>query len=371
MALSFRELNHTVLLLASSTAYLKTKPTMKIQRIRPSNTRSITSAIATLALLASMGTVQAAIFKDAQLESLQDAGNYVELERQAQARLKADAGDAEASAALSLALTFIDAGDAKRLEAGAKQAKRCVEQHPTAAVCHLATAQNLGMQMLSVGMFKAMRMLDTLKDSWSRTLELAPDSFVARVQLAKLYLTVPGMMGGSVSKAKELEAAVHTSQPETARIIRVNIAAEAKQWGAMEGELAALKPGKDAAMREEIRGATMQLAQVFLADSKDLAKARSLYATLLRDQPDHAAAYYGLGRVYTQMGQADEAIRNFERAKTMTGADEYPIEHRLGDAYLAKGDKAQAKAAYERFIANKRSNPANLDDARKSLAKLG
>ncbi len=120
------------------------------------------------------------------------------------------------------------------------------------------------------------------------------------------------MMGGSVSKAKELEAAVRASQPETARIIRVNLAAEAKRWGAMEA-----------------------------------------------------------GRVHTKMGQADEAIRNFERAKTMAGADAYPIEHRLGDAYLAKGDKAQAKAAYERFIANKRANQANLDDARKSLAKLG
>jgi len=40
-------------------------------------------------------------------------------------------------------------------------------------------------------------------------------------------------------------------------------------------------------------------------------------------------------------------------------------------ALLAKGDKAQAIAAYERFIANKRVNPANAEDARKSLAKLG
>jgi tetratricopeptide (TPR) repeat protein len=344
---------------------------MKTQRIRPRSSSAITIATAALVLLSSIGTAHAAIFKDAQLESLHNAGNYVELQRQAQARLTADATDAEASAALSLALTFSDAGDAKQLEAGAKQAKLCVDQHPTAALCHLATAQNLSMQMLGAGLVKAMRMLDTLKASWNRTLELAPGSFVARVQLAKLYLTVPGMMGGSVSKAKELEAAVRASQAETARIIRVHIAAEAKQWGEMEGELLALKPSRDAAMQEEVRDATMQLAQVFLTDGKDLAKAKSLYAALLRDQPGHASGYYGLGRVYTQLGQADEAIRHFERAKTLGGADEYPIEHRLGDAYLAKGDKAQAKAAYQRFIANKRSKPANVDSARKSLAKLG
>ncbi|WP_181373081.1 tetratricopeptide repeat protein [Massilia glaciei] len=343
---------------------------MKTQCVSARSTRSIAAAMTALAILAPMDTAQAAVFKDAQLEPLRDAGKYAELEQKAQARLKANAGDAEASAALSLALTFLDASDEKRLDAGAKQAKQCTERHPMVAVCHLAEAQNLSMQMLNMGMFKAMRMVGTLKASWVRTLELDPGSFVARVELAKLYLTVPGMMGGSVSKAKELEAGVRASQPETARIIRAYIAGEAKRWGEMEGELAALKPSKDSAMREEIRGATMQLAQVFLTDGKDLAKARSLYETLLRSEPDHAGAVYGLGRVHSSMGQPDQAIRNLEHAKTLIGADDYPIDHRLGDAYLAKGDKAQAKAAYARYIANKRANPANAEEARASLAKL-
>lgn len=342
---------------------------MKTPFISHRSRLSFASATATLALLSSLGSAQAAVFKDAQLESLQDAGKFVELEQQAQIRLKSNAADAEASAALSLALSFSDAGDGKRLEAGAKQAKLCTEQHPNVAVCHLASAQNLGLQMLSMGMAKAMRNVGSLKESWIRTLELDPSSFTARVQLAKLYLTVPGMMGGSVSKAKDLEAAVRSSQPETARLIRVYIAAEDKKWAAMESELLALKPSKDGAMLDEMREATVQLAKVFLKDN--LAKAKSLYEGLQRDQPQSASGPYGLSRVYAAQGQTDEAIRHLERAKTLSGADDYPIDHRLGDAYLAKGDKAQAKAAYERFIANKRANPANVEDARKSLAKLG
>ncbi|MEL4178751.1 tetratricopeptide repeat protein [Roseateles sp. PN1] len=325
----------------------------------------------TLALAATLGSAHAAVFKDAQLESLQDAGKFLELEQQAQTRLKTNAADAEASAAFSLALSFSDAGDGKRLEAGAKQAKLCVEQHPNVAVCHLASAQNLGLQMLSMGMAKAMRNVGTLKETWIRALDLDPSSFTARVQLAKLYLTVPGMMGGSVSKAKELEVAVRNSQPETARIIRVHIAAEDKKWAEMERELLGVKPSKDGAMLEELREATVQLARVYLKDGKDLAKAKSLYEGLHRDQPNKASGSYGLSRVYAAQGQTDEAIRYLERARTLGGADELPVDHRLGDAYLAKGDKAQAKAAYERFIANKRANPANVDDARKSLAKLG
>lgn len=166
-------------------ADLRRTPTMtKTPFIRPRRQHSIAAAMATLALLTTLASPCPA-----------------------QARLKTNAADAEASTALSLALNF--------------------DQHPNVAVCHLATAQNLGMPMLNMGMFKAMRMLDSLKASWIRTLELDPGSFTARVQLAKLYLTVPGMMGGSVSKARELE---------------------------------------------EVREATMQLALPFLKDGKGLAK---------------------------------------------------------------------------------------------------
>ena len=333
--------------------------------------RLITAALTALALGTSLGSAQAAVFKDAQLESLHEAGKFTELEQQAQARLKANPADAEASAALVLGLSFADPGDTKRLEAGAQQAKLCTDRHPAVAVCHLAAAQNLGLQMLNMGVTKAMRSVGSLKDLWIRTLELEPTSFTARVQLAKLYVTVPGIMGGSTSKATELEAAVRSSQPETARIIRVHIASEAKKWAEMETELLALKPTKDAAMLEEVREATMLLALNFLRDGKDLAKAKSLYESLQRDQPSRAAGFYGAARVQAALGQPDEAIRLFERARTLTGADEYPIDHRLGDTLLAKGDKAQAKAVYERFIANKRAKPANLEEVRKSLAKLG
>ncbi|MGM9483266.1 tetratricopeptide repeat protein [Roseateles sp. NT4] len=330
----------------------------------------ITVLLAALASLA-LGSAQAAVFKDGQLESLHEAGKFAELEQQAQTRLKANAADAEARAALALALSLADPTDAQRLAAGAQQARLCIEQHPNAAVCHLAAAQNLGLQMLNMGMAKAMRSVGSLKDLWIRTLELEPSSFTARVQLAKLYVMLPGIMGGSTSKARELEAAVRSSQPETARIIRVHIAAEAKNWADMEAELLALKPTQDSAMREEVREATMQLALFFLKDGKDLAKARSLYETLQRDQPGRAAGFYGAARVQAALGQPDEAIRLLERARTLAGADDFPLDQRLGDVLLAKGDKAQAKAAYERFIANKRAKPANVEEVRKSLARLG
>lgn len=322
------------------------------------------------ALLGALGTAHAATFKDTRFEALQDAGKYTELEQLAQARFKADPADPEASAALSLALTLLDSTDTKRLEAGARQAKLCTDQHPMVAVCHLAAAENLGMQMVNMGMASAMRNAGTLKQSWIRALELDPASFTARVQLAKLYLALPGMMGGSTAKARDLELAVRSSQPDTARIIRVYLAAEDKKWTEMENDLLAIKASKDGAMRKELREATLQLAKVYLNGGKDLARAASLYERLQRDQAESAAGYYGMSRVYAAKGQTDEAIHLLEQARTLSDAAEYPIEHRLGDAYLARGDKLAAKAAYQRYLANKRANPANLETVRKSLSQI-
>jgi tetratricopeptide (TPR) repeat protein len=327
--------------------------------------------LAAMTLLAALGSAQATVFKDAQLDALSDANKFAELERLAQARLKANPADAEASAALALALSSLDSSDGKRVEAGAKQAKACVEQHPMAAVCHLVTAQSLNVQMGSAGMFKMATMLGDIKAALIRTLELEPTQAMARIQLAKLYLFAPGMLGGSVTKARELEAAVANSQPEQARVIRIYIAAEAKKWAAMETELLALKSAKDTLLLDEARNAYLQLATHFLKDEKDLVKAKSLFEQLQREQPTQAAGSYGLGRVNAEMGQLDEAVRLFERAKTLEGADDLPVDHRLGDVLLAKGDKAQAKAAYERFLAKKNANPNNVEAARKSLAKLG
>ncbi len=331
----------------------------------------IRTSLTAAALWAGLGLAQASIFKDPQFESLAEAGKYAEMEQQAQARLKSNAADVQASAALALALSVTDPDDGKRMEAGAKQAKQCVEQHPTAAVCQLVRAQNLYLQMSDAGMFKAVRLMDGVKEALNRALELDPSSFVARVQLTKLYLYAPGVLGGSTAKAKELEAAVRSSQPEQAKLLRAYIAADAKKWNDMESELAALKPGKDAALLEEARAATMQLATHYLKDAKEPAKAKAIFESLQREQPTYAHGAYGLGRVHAEAGQTDEALRYFEKAKTLAGADELPIDHRLGDVLLAKGDKAQAKAAYERFLKSKRANPNNVDAARKSLASLG
>lgn len=324
------------------------------------------SVLLALALLA--GVAQAQVLKDPQWQAWLDADKSAELERAAQARLGVQPDDAQA--AVALALIALDSGDAARLEAVTKPLQACVARQPPQAICHYALGSVQGMQAGSASMFKAMSLAGSSKENLQRAVELEPMLYEARQALTQFYLMAPGVAGGSVAKAKELAAVAEKSQPEQAKLLRALIASQDKHWAEMERELRSVRPGDSRSLQNDLRDAWTQLGVQLMAD-KQWPKSKAIFEQLAREYPAQAIGAYGLGRVATEQGQPDEAIKQLERARTLSGADKLPVDHRLGIALLAKGDKAQAKQALERFVANKRANPRNLEDAKKRLAELG
>ena len=332
--------------------------------------RSLTFAITMAFTAALTGVVpaHAQTLKDPQWQALFDAGKHDALEQAAQAQLKAQAEDAQALAAL--ALSAQSSFDVKRLEVAYSAAQQCEARAPQEAICYLAKALVMGQQAQVLGPLKALSLVGRIKDALNRALELDPAAYMARSKLVQIYLFTPSFLGGSVSRAKELEAAIRSSQPEQARLLRALIAAKQGEWDVAERELLSVRPGQDVALLADIRDAYGQLGRHWSKEGQP-AKARSAYEQLLRDQPTQAAAPYYLGRLALDAEQPAEAVKQFERAKALEGAGSLPLEHRLGDAWVALGDKVKARAAYERAIASKQSSPGHLEDARKSLAKLG
>lgn len=319
-----------------------------------------------LALLAASAHAQ--VLKDPQWQAWLDAGKTTELERAAQARLTVQPDDAQA--AVALALAALDGGEAKRLEASTRPLQACIDRQPPQAICHYALGSVQGAQAMSASMFKVMGLASSTKDNLLRAVELDPMLYEARQALTQFYLMAPGVAGGSTTKAKELAAAADKKQPEQAKLLRALIASQDKQWAEMERELQSVKPGDSKSLQNDLRDAWSQLGVQLLAD-KQLPKSKTVFEQFVRDYPTQAMGAYGLGRVAIEQGQPDEAIRQLERARSLDGADKLPIDHRLGIALLAKGDKPQAKLALERFVANKKANPRNLEDAKKRLAELG
>ncbi|MDT8999056.1 tetratricopeptide repeat protein [Paucibacter sp. APW11] len=322
----------------------------------------------TLAVLIATGAAQASVFKDAQLQTLLDKDKTEELERVAQTRLKQSPADTQA--AVALALLAKDSGDDKRVEAGVHSMEQCLAQQPKEAACHYALGSLLGVQAMSASMFKAMSLTGKIRDAFSRALEIDPGFIEARAALQQFYVMAPSVAGGSISKAGALAQEVRESQPELAKLMRSRVLAQDGKLAEAERELLSFKPGDNAWLNNEWRQTCGSFGIGYLQD-KQWAKAKSWYEQLQQLQPQAAWGAYGLGRVATEQGQFDEAVKLIERARGLEGAEQLPIDYRLGVALQGKGDKAQAKAAFERYIASKRTNPRNLEDARKRLSSLG
>ena len=329
---------------------------------------TLTSAAALMALLAVSPAAQAALFKDAQFQSLLDGGRFEELERVAKARLKLKPDDAQALAAAAMGSS--DAYDGPRLEAAAKLAQACRERDPQEAACLYAAAEVLGHQVQMTNPLKAVGLVTRLKDALHKALELDPTLYAARSKLVQLYLFTPPMLGGSSSKAKALEAEIRSSQPEQARLLRSLVAAAAEKWPEAERELLAVRSGADGALQADVREAYSQLGRHWMREQQ-FDKARALFDQLQRDQPSQAMAAYCLARLALDQDQYEAAVRHLERAKSLAGAQQLPLDHRLGEALLGLGDKAAAKATFSRAASDKRVRPNYAKDSRKSLAELG
>ncbi|HEY1131934.1 MAG TPA: tetratricopeptide repeat protein [Roseateles sp.] len=317
-----------------------------------------------LALALCAGAAQADLLKDTQWQSWLDAGKTAELDRAAQARAKAQPDDDQA--AVALAMAAVDDNDAVRLEASLPALLACADKRPQ-AICSYALGRVYGQQAMTASVFKMPGLASKTKDQFVKAVAQDPLLFEARSALAQFYLIAPGFAGGSVAKAREL--AGEARQPEQAKLVRFLVAAQDKDWGGAERELSAVKAGDDRTLQRELRNGWMRLGAE-LVEQKSLAKAKTVFETVQRDNPQHAAGPYGLARVALETQQPDEALRLLERCRALDGADRYPLDHRVGQALIAKGDKAGAKAALERFVQNKRASPRNLEDAKKLLASL-
>lgn len=313
-----------------------------------------------LSLWLAAGAAAADVLKDPQWQAWLDAGKTAELVKAAKARAADD------QSAIALGLAALDGGDAAQLEAVIPALKDCVDKRPQAA-CSYALGRVYGQQAMSASVFKMPGLAAKTKEQFARAVELDPQLYEARSGLAQYYLMAPGFAGGSVAKARELAA--EARQPEHGRLIRFLIAAQEKDWPAAEKEVAALKPGDDRLLQRELRNARMRLGSEFI-DQKAHAKARAQFEAVQREHPQHAAGPYGLARLALDTQQPDEALRLLEACRTLEGGDRYPLDHRIGQALIAKGDKAGARQALERFVQNKRANPRNIEDAKRLLAGL-
>ena len=297
------------------------------------------------------------------------ADRLVELEQAATTRLSAKADDAQAVLALAIvAMRGINGPeDAQRRKRTIAHAEGCLQRQPEAAVCHYALGVVLGVQAMSEGLLKATGSIGRIKDSLAQALALDGQWYPARSALTEFYLTVPGLMGGSTGKARDL--ARGAANAEQVRALEARVLIEGDKFDAALQALAQVRPGNDRALADDVAGWTYA-AGIALINNGQAERARAAFERLVRERPDDANGLWGLARVQAESGAHAEALKLFHRVTPLSGAERLPIDYRVGISLQALGQKEPARAAFSKFIAAGKGSKKTLEDAKLRLEKL-
>jgi tetratricopeptide (TPR) repeat protein len=323
------------------------------------NARPLLTALFALAAAA---PAEAQFFKDKQLEA---ARGPAELKRLVRERLASAPNDPQT--VLAAAVVALDADDAAPRKAAIARAEACVKALPQAAECHFAQGALLGVQAMSEGMLAAARSMGPVRDALTTALTLEPQWYPARSALVLYYLELPGLLGGSTSKAGELAAGA--ASPEQAKALQARVALKAGKADAAVAALLPLAATTDTALADDVRDWLEQAGHQLVNDGA-AAKALPAFERLARDRAAEAGGVYGLARVRHEQGAFEDAARLYEKAATLERAERYPIDYRRGLALQKLGRNDAAKQAYERFVAAGKGRKSQIEDAKKRLSEL-
>lgn len=325
--------------------------------------RPMTAAAAVAALLLVAPAAQAQMFKDAALDALYAGERFDELDRAGRQRAADDT-----QGLLARALAALQANDGARRQAVIEQAEGCVQRQPKAAACHYALGAVLGVHAATEGMMKLASSIGRVKDALHEALALEPKWYAARGAVVEYYALVPGLLGGSTTKALEIARAA--PRPEETKALEARVALQDGKAEAALDALVALQPVADSALAADVDAWARQAAFTLLNKGQH-ARARQHFERVMKLRPEAAYAPYGLGRVLAETGAPAEALKHYDAAAKLKGAGELPIDYRAGLAHQALGSADAARAAFRRFVAAGKGPKSNLDDARKRLEQLG
>jgi tetratricopeptide (TPR) repeat protein len=327
--------------------------------------RRLSHTLAAMGLSLVAGSASAQMFSDPALESLFADERFDELERTGLQRLAAQGDDLQAL--LAAALGALRHNDAGRREAVLAQAEGCLQKQTQAAICHYALGAVLGVQAASQGMLKMAASVGRVKTALTEALSLAPQWYPARGAVVEFYLLVPSLMGGSTARA--LETARGAARPQQVRALEARIAMQDGKHEQALAMLAELKPGNDVPLTLDVIG-WQRIACFGLLNEGKAEPARVHFERLQRERSDLAFPPYGLGRIRSDAGAHEAALKLYEQSRRLKGADELPIAYREGIAQQALGLKASARASYTAFIKSGKGSKPNLDDAKQRLEQL-
>lgn len=273
--------------------------------------------------------------------------------------LKKEPKNAEAHYRLGR-LLFRNLGD---IDGAADHLEECVELDERNAEYHFELGRAYGQQTQEANFFSQARLAGKVKDEFLRAVELQPQTVRYRVALAQYYLQAPGIVGGSVSKARAQAAEVMKIGPYEGHMAEAAIAGYEKNAKATEQ-----------AYRDAIKvdpnnwRAYHQLGYFYLAEERS-GESISPFKKYVELAPDDANSYDSLGDGYMALGQTDSALAQYKKALAADPSFSASM-YNLAVCYETKGMRKEATETYTQFLTLE-SSGKRAETAKSKIKKLG
>lgn len=250
----------------------------------------------------------------------------------------------------------------------AQQFEAAIARDDTKAEFHVWAGNAYGVEAQRANVFRQPMLARRVKAAYERAVALDPRQVDARFGLVQFYLLAPGVMGGSVPKAREQATALLAVQPVQGRIALARIAAKDKDWAGVERELTTL-------LREQPDSARAVAALAnFYADRDRTDDAFRTYDQWLARHPNDLTGLYGVGRTAAVSGrQLERGLAALQQALALpaSGEETAPVnraamQYRLGMIHEKAGRKPEAKTAYAEAV---KLSP-DYADARTALKRV-
>ena len=230
-------------------------------------------------------------------------------------------------------------------DAGIPACEKAVALAPDSGLYHLWLGRIYGEKADHAGFLSAAGLAKKVRTEFERAVELSPDNWEARTDLAEFYLEAPGIVGGGKDKARAQAELLAPLNPSTSHWIKARLAERNKDEPAAEREYrAAIEASHNGAR------AWLNLAG-FYRHTNRLDDMQTALRTMESSPLDHPAALVDGAGMLLRTGR-DPALgirllrRYLASSSTVEEAPAFKAHTMLGELLEKNGDRSAAAEQY-------------------------
>lgn len=220
---------------------------------------------------------------------------------------------------------------------------------PDNGLYHLWLGRIYGEKADRAGFLSAAGLAKKVRNEFERAVELAPDSWEARTDLAEFYLEAPGVVGGGKDKARAQANLIATLNPGMAHWVRGRIAEKSKDVDNAEQEYRVAIEASHGGAR-----AWLNLAG-FYHHMNRLQEMDQALRKLESSPLDHPGALVDGASILLRTGRdyplAARLLRRYFDSATVEEAPVFKAHCLLGEVFEKQGDRTAAAEEYRTALA--------------------